>query len=142
MKDEHILGDHPESCKHSKRIRWHDPKRAPGNKTFHAFSKAFEKALRKIIILLRIKSNNPSKGEGGEGDERGEGGERRRRKKNEESKKEGRSQEKRKRKKKTKPRRAGPPLIHPNSRSPAPGGCMLILISGSCSATVILGMRA
>ena len=30
------------------------------------------------------------------------------------------------RREKRKARRAGPPLIHPNSRSPAPGGCILI----------------
>ena len=29
------------------------------------------------------------------------------------------------RREKRKARRAGPPLIHPNSRSPAPGGCIL-----------------
>ena len=31
------------------------------------------------------------------------------------------------RREKRKARRAGPPLIHPNSRSPAPGGCILIM---------------
>ena len=33
------------------------------------------------------------------------------------------------RREKRKARRAGPPLIHPNSRSPAPGGCILMMIN-------------
>ena len=32
------------------------------------------------------------------------------------------------RREKRKARRAGPPLIHPNSRSPAPGGCILLIM--------------